>query len=190
MLLELSKIQGPRERFDYTWPADALDTRDDEFLVAGPIHLELEVQKMGSAGAKAHGRPSHDDKFRLVGRARTLLEVPCSRCAEPFRIDVDAPFDLTYLPQAENAGEGEREVQEDDLSAAFYRSGTVDLGDLLREQFYLALPMKPLCDEECKGLCPQCGTNLNRGSCDCRPTWEDPRLAGLKALIEDEKKTN
>jgi uncharacterized protein len=190
MLLELNKIQGPRERFAYTWPGDALDTRDDEFEVAAPIHLELEAQKLGGAASKAHTRPSPDDKFRLVGRARTALRVPCSRCAEPFEIDVDAPFDLTYLPQAENAGEGEHEVAEDDLSTAFYRGGTIDLSELLREQFYLALPMKPLCDEACKGLCPQCGTNLNRGSCECRSTWEDPRLAGLKALLDNDGKTN
>jgi uncharacterized protein len=93
------------------------------------------------------------------------------------------------LPQADNAGEPEREIQDDDLSTVYYRGAAIDLGDLLREQFYLALPMKPLHDEGCKGLCPQCGTNLNREACECRPTWEDPRMAALKALIND-KKTN
>jgi uncharacterized protein len=185
MLLELSKIQSPRERFDFTWPPTALDTSDDEFDVAEPITLRLEVQKAGPGarpGARGH------DKFRLLGRATTTLEVSCSRCAEPFRIPVDVPFDLFYLPQSENDGEGEREVQEEDLSTSFYRGEAIDLGELLREQFYLALPMKPLCTEACKGLCPQCGTNLNRGACDCKNTWEDPRLAGLKALLESEKK--
>ena len=52
----------------------------------------------------------------------------------------------------------------------------------MREQFYLALPMKPLCGDDCKGLCPVCGTNLNRGTCDCKRDWEDPRLAALKTL--------
>jgi uncharacterized protein len=56
---------------------------------------------------------------------------------------------------------------------------------LLREQFYLALPMKPLCREDCKGLCPQCGTNLNTGSCECGPALEDPRLAPLKQLKKE-----
>ena len=59
----------------------------------------------------------------------------------------------------------------------------------MREQFYLALPMKPLCREDCKGLCPQCGTNLNTGTCECRPEWEDPRLAALKALIQNGRPT-
>ena len=52
----------------------------------------------------------------------------------------------------------------------------------MREQFYLALPMKPLCRDACKGLCPHCGTNLNASSCDCAPAWQDPRLAALREL--------
>jgi len=177
MLLELSKIHASRERFDYTWPASALDTREDEFDVVEPIRLELEVQKAGG------------DRFRLVGRARTTLEVACSRCLEPFRVPVDVPFDLSYLPQTDNAGLPEHEIKDEDLSTSFYRGEAIDLGELLREQFYLALPMKPLHDENCRGLCPQCGTNLNRETCNCKPAWEDPRLAGLKALLDD-RKTN
>src|SRR5574338_314755 len=123
MLLELSKIRSPRERFEYTWPATALDTSDDEFDVVEPIRLEVEVQKAG------------ENKFRLVGRARTVLEVPCGRCLEPYRIPLDSPFDLSYVPEAESAGPGEREIQDDDLSTAFYRDETIDLGELLREQF-------------------------------------------------------
>jgi uncharacterized protein len=52
----------------------------------------------------------------------------------------------------------------------------------MREQFYLAVPMKPLCRDDCAGLCPSCGTNLNRGSCGCTRDWEDPRFAALKAF--------
>ena len=59
--------------------------------------------------------------------------------------------------------------------------------DLLREQFYLALPMKPLCREECQGLCPQCGVNRNVEACQCSTRWDDPRLAALKALIPERK---
>jgi uncharacterized protein len=95
---------------------------------------------------------------------------------------VDAPFDLRYHPQAENAGEGEREVHDDDLSTAFYENDEIDLDQLMKEQFQLSLPMKPLCSDDCKGLCPVCGKNLNRDTCTCSRTWEDPRLAALKAL--------
>ena len=75
-----------------------------------------------------------------------------------------------------------KEVEEDDLSTAFYENDAIDLGQLMMEQFQLALPMKPLCREDCKGLCPNCGMNLNTGTCDCNVKWEDPRLAALKAI--------
>jgi uncharacterized protein len=111
-----------------------------------------------------------------------VLELACSRCLEPFELPVDAEFDVRYLPQSENTGE-EREVEEDDLTVAFYRDEVIDLGQLLEEQFYLALPMKPLCRDDCQGLCPSCGVNLNVETCGCQVRWEDPRLAGLKALM-------
>jgi uncharacterized protein len=97
-------------------------------------------------------------------------------------VPVDSAFDLLYLPAAAAPTEGERQVEEDDLGTSYYRDGVIDLADLEREQFFLALPMKPLCQDACRGLCPECGTNLNTGTCTCTRTWEDPRLAPLKAL--------
>ena len=99
---------------------------------------------------------------------------------------VDAAFDLRFLPAAEMAEDGEREVQDEDLDTSYYRDDQIDLNELLREQFYLALPMKPLCRDDCKGLCPQCGTNWNTGTCTCTTEWEDPRLAALKGLMRGE----
>jgi uncharacterized protein len=78
-------------------------------------------------------------------------------------------------------------VKDDEFSESFYRDDAIDLGQLIEEQFYLVLPMKPLCSVDCKGLCSNCGTNLNVASCDCQVRWEDPRLAALKALIDRNK---
>src|SRR5207253_7002882 len=115
------------------------------------------------------------DQFRLAGRVRTMLELPCGRCLEPFESAVEAEFDLRYQPHARNTGEGEREIEEDDLTTAFYEHDAIDLGQLMQEQIYLALPMKPLCRDDCRGLCPVCGTNRNRDTCVCNSRWEDPR---------------
>ena len=123
-----------------------------------------------------------NDQFHLVGSVRTTLEMPCGRCLEPFTMPIDQAFDLRYQPHARNTGEGEREIEDDDLTTAFYENDEIDLGQLMREQFYLALPMKPLCREACAGLCPVCGTNLNRDTCTCKREWEDPRFAALKKL--------
>jgi len=113
---------------------------------------------------------------------KTTLELRCSRCLEPFTAPVDQEFDLRYTPHAENTGEGEREIEEDDLTTAFYDGDEIDLGHLMHERFVLSLPMKPLCGDGCKGLCSICGANLNAMTCDCKPVWEDPRLAALREL--------
>ena len=94
----------------------------------------------------------------------------------------DAAFDLRYVPQRENTGEGEREVGEDDLATAFYREGMIDLIEMLREQFVLALPMKPLCGEDCRGLCPVCGVNLNDDPDHAHEPEPDPRWAKLSEI--------
>ena len=175
MLLDLNKLHGAREHFERTFPPSAFDPQDSEYRVAAPVELSLDVQKLGS------------EAFAVSGRARTRLEVECSRCVEPFEVPIDTTFDLRYVPQSHNAGEGEQEVTEEDLTVAFYREGMLDLVDLLREQFVLALPMKPLCSDACRGLCPHCGANLNTSQCDCAPHWEDPRLAALKSLLTPDK---
>jgi uncharacterized protein len=177
MLFDLSKLHGAREHVERTFPPSAFDPQDDAYRVAAPVELVLDVQKLG------------DDAFGVSGRVRADLEVECSRCLEPFTVAVDAPFDLRYVSQSANTGEGEREVGEDDLATAFYRDGMLDLIELIREQFVLALPMKPLCTDACRGLCPQCGTNLNKTQCGCAPKWEDPRLAPLKSLLTRDKES-
>lgn len=165
-------MRGSLDRFERTYQPEAFDRRGEEFVMAGPVSLAFDVHK-------------DRDQYRLVGRVWTTLELACGRCLETFTCPVDAAFDLLYLPHAMNTGEGELEVQGDDLGTAFYRDDQIDLGHLMREQFYLALPMKPLCDRACRGLCPECGTNLNRGSCPCAHRWEDSRLVGLKTLLDE-----
>lgn len=169
MKLDLGKIRLAATRYDRTFDPSEVAMADDVYRIVAPVHLGFDVHK-------------DKDKFRLVGTARTELELSCSRCLEPFRLLVDVAFDQRYLPQTDATAEQETEVGEDDLETSFYRDEQIDLNELLREQFYLVLPMKPLCREECKGLCPQCGTDLNTGTCDCAPAWEDPRLAALREL--------
>jgi uncharacterized protein len=167
--LNLARIRTAQERFEFVYEPEAFPDKGESFGVVAPIKLAFDIYK-------------DRDQFRLVGGVQTTLELMCSRCLEPFALPIDASFDLRYHPHALNTGEGEREVEEDDLTTAFYENETIDLGQLMAEQFYLALPMKPLCSEGCKGLCPTCGTNLNRATCTCTRGWEDPRFAVLKKL--------
>jgi uncharacterized protein len=175
MLLDLNKLHGPREHVERTLQPSAFDPQDADYRVTAPVELSMDVEKQGA------------DAFAVSGRVKTRLELSCSRCLDSFEIPVDASFELRYVPFSENRGEGEREIEEDDLITAYYREGMLDIGELLREQFQLALPMKPLCSDACRGLCPQCGANLNRTDCGCTPAWDDPRLAPLKHLLTRQK---
>jgi DUF177 domain-containing protein len=174
MNLDLTQFRQPETDVARRYDPEEFEGRTSQFKVVDPVDLRFRVHK-------------DKNRYRLVGRVATTLEQPCSRCLEPFRQDLDAAFDIRYLPQSENAGHEEREVEEDDLSDAFYRDEQIELKQLMEEQFYLALPLKPLCRTDCKGLCPNCGTNLNDASCTCEVRWEDPRLAGLKALMNRDK---
>jgi uncharacterized protein len=129
MLLDLSRIRGPRERYEKVYPPEAFATEGDSFRVIAPVSLAFDIVK-----DKA--------QFQLIGRVTTRLELPCSRCLEPFEWPVQADFNLRYQPHSQNVGTDEREIEEDDLATAFYENEEIDLGQLMREQFYLALPMK------------------------------------------------
>jgi uncharacterized protein len=171
MHLDLARVQGPIQHIERQYPPDAFDTADENCRVGAPVRLAFDVHKS-------------EDRYRLVGRVTGGLRFSCSRCTDPFDFLVDAEFDLTYLPQSQNKGEGEFEVAEEDLGVAFYEDEEIDLGQLMREQFYLAMPMKPLCRPDCQGLCPECGVNRNTTECACAARWEDPRLAGLRRLVD------
>jgi uncharacterized protein len=176
MLLDLSQMPGSHDHVDRTYDPSVLERADDPYRVAAAVRLVVDIDRTGV-------------QYRLVGRAWTRLQLTCGRCLEGYDLPVDVPFDVLYMPQAANAGEGEIEIEEDDLDTAYYRDDVIDLGQLVREQFDLAVPMKPLCTELCRGLCPECGTNLNIGSCSCRHAWEDPRLAALRSLLDNRDRT-
>lgn len=175
MLLDLSHMRGARDRFDRSYPPSAFESPAEDYRIAQPVKVAFDIFK-------------NNREIRLVGQVSTVLELSCGRCLEPFAFPVELPFDLLYLPHSENVGEGEKEIEEDDLTTAFYRDDVIDLGQLMKEQFYLALPMKPLCQEGCRGLCPQCGINLNQSTCTCVSSWVDPRLEALRSLMPRDEK--
>ena len=170
MLLDLTRYRQPLNHFSRSFKPEEVGQEGDAYRVVAPVELDFDIHK-------------DKEKFRLAGTVRTQLELPCSRCLEPFRLPVDETFDLRFLPASDMSTDQEREVQDEDLETSYYRDDQIDLNELLREQFYLVLPMKPLCQDDCKGLCPQCGTNLNTGACECEVQYQDPRLAALKGLV-------
>lgn len=174
MLLDLTRYRRPVELFSQTFAPGEVSTGDEAYTIVAPVVLDVVIHKDGALKV--------GDRFRIVGTVEAALELSCSRCLEPYRLPVASRIDLRLHPASALSTESEQEVEEDDLGVSYYHDDQVDVNEMLREQFYLALPMKPLCRETCQGLCAECGANNNVTACGCVPHWEDPRLAPLKAL--------
>ena len=123
------------------------------------------------------------------GRFRTILELTCSRCLNALRTTVEAPieegFPLVCRGPETPPGADEEDLPEDEKDPLFL-DNVFDLEELLRQQIVIAVPIKPLCSEECKGLCPSCGRNLNEGQCDCPAEGGESPFATLASLIDEE----
>jgi uncharacterized protein len=162
---------------------------DEEFQ---PGTIDLAGEAIQVAPLKASGRatliPEHDGRgsvlsdIRVVGKLATRLEIACARCLDPVAYDVDRGFELLFRPQTVNVGPDEAEMQDKDAEVAFYQGDGVELEDIMREQMLLAVPIKTVCGEDCRGLCPLCGKNRNNGDCHCEPVVEDPRWDALKGI--------
>ena len=122
------------------------------------------------------------DDLLFSGTMSSELVGQCGRCLEECSLPLSREFSLVLSPG--RALDREQELTVDELSASFYKSDEeeIDLSMLVHEETVLALPSRPLCREECRGLCSQCGINLNLESCECRPVWKNPRLAVLSDL--------
>jgi Predicted metal-binding, possibly nucleic acid-binding protein len=123
-----------------------------------------------------------NQKMRIEGSAKLSLLIPCNRCLEevetPFEIHIDKDIDFR---QKEDDRIGE-------LDETNYLSGyNLDVDLLVYDEILLDFPMKVLCDEDCKGLCKVCGTNLNKSSCSCDNTAGDPRMSVIRDIFNNFK---
>jgi uncharacterized protein len=129
-----------------------------------------------------HGKHKIIQDIRIQGRLATRMELSCARCLEPVMQDVKREFDLLYRPQGADAGRDEMSVTDAEAEISYYEGEGILLDDVVREQVLLAAPLKVTCREDCKGLCPLCGTNLNQEQCSCAVAQEEPRWAALKEI--------
>ncbi len=167
-------------------PPDGLDL--DEGLTPADIHIQQADDFTLEPGGtlRAHVELRDEDTIAVSGKLQARLGLVCGRCLEPYHQGVDQKLELFLLPHREGQEEeDEVELSERDMVVGYYRDRVIDLGELVREQFVLGIPMKRVCREACKGLCPRCGINKNRESCECTAEEHepDPRLAGLGRLL-------
>lgn len=148
-------------------------------------HWREEDPGLEFSQAHIHGTVSlakHGHDILVRGRLEGELGLACGRCLEPFSLPVETDFDLLLVPAPQAAGPEEEELSAQELDLDFYSGETVDLEAIVREQIILMVPLKPLCQEDCQGLCPVCGANRNRETCSCQVENSGPLFAQLAKL--------
>ena len=151
-------------------------TIDDQALWReGWKEFALDIAPARDLVAEVTILPQAEDGALVRGTLKGSVKLPCDRCAESFEFDVDVEFDA-YEQLPEREGEDEPRVR------VVSGQTQLDLGAILWEEFALALPVKPLCSDECLGVCPGCGKDLNQGPCECAGDEGDERLAVFRDL--------
>lgn len=168
------KLQELKQAIDKPLKRDeAIVLKDIEQDLPGlielsPIHIKVEIQ-------------GHQDIFKVQAEQTAEVVLSCSRCLEPVKVSLQSKWHRFFTDQSDRMEDTEeREV-------LLIQGNELDLSPFIRETFFLNIPFTVVCNEACKGLCPECGIDRNKEDCSCNTERIDPRLAGLKALLKNEK---
>lgn len=150
-----------------------------EVIGVSPVSITAEARK-GDLAAE----------YVVEGSSRFTADLACSRCLDPYPFASSSNFHLRFHPRSDvpRKEEEEIEISPEELDVEFYAERAIPLRDLALEQIQLSIPMKPLCDERCLGLCPVCGANRNRETCSCGESAVDERWAALRDIQQKMKK--
>ena len=165
-LVDLRGIGDGRYGYTLFAPGSLLDLPADAGTFAGQVRLELDLTLTG----------------RLIAARGTVFARPvltCARCLAAFKTDLTGRFEVIIRMGPEGLG-----LEDVEDTPALFGDDWVAFNLSAREALILALPLKPLCREQCRGLCPHCGTNRNDSECNCSVAIPDPRWDALKQLLE------
>jgi uncharacterized protein len=172
MFLDVKELAVRKIRIRKSYAPGTVDFRTGEFRQVEPLEVRATAELV-------------EGQIRVTGELHTRLELACARCLEPVQEDISREFDLFYRPLTSMNKEEAECLKLDDTDIAFFEGEGMFLADVLAEQVFLSLPMKAICRSDCRGLCPQCGVNLNNEECRCESHPSDPRMAPLARLKQD-----
>jgi uncharacterized protein len=143
-----------------------------EAAFLSPVYVALDLNRVA-------------DTVEVRGRLSVRLRLTCGRCLAEFEQEAAADFFGVFAPRPEerrHSTPGDLELNAEDVGLIFFDGQTIDTATAVREEVMAAIPYRALCREDCRGLCPHCGTDLNRGTCTCKTERINPRLAALARL--------
>ena len=150
---------------------ESLTLPTDEGTFAKPFHVDVTITKT-------------DNSLVLQAEVSTKAIFPCSRCLMEYDQHLTAQVDVLYENSGHTLSDTDDNEEDEDIEILDYDAKEIDIGRRVEEALCLAMPLKPLCHEACKGLCPVCGIDLNHTTCNCRTEFDDPRWQGLKEMFK------
>lgn len=177
MFIKTKDLELRKLGFEESFSPGVIDLGDDLTQLA-PIKTSGRAELI----CENRGARQIVEDIRVVGEFSTQVEVRCARCLEPVTNALSENFDLLYRPQGVDAVTDEASIGPAETEIGYYQGEGLLLEDILKEQILLAVPVKQVCTPDCKGLCPQCGTNLNAESCACVAGAPDLRWSALEDI--------
>jgi uncharacterized protein len=172
--IEVEKLTPEGETFALAYPEGAPALDEEHVRLSGETAVRARASRKG-------------EEVRLAGEIAATVEAQCDLCLRPFSVPLELNFETAFTPsELENERAEHAELHGDDLITSVYEGGEIDLDEVVREQILLGLPTRLRCREDCKGLCPTCGADLNESECGCQKQEIDPRWAALASLKERE----
>jgi uncharacterized protein len=170
MKINVSSVKhtiGSHQPFCFQCNIDQLSSETENMWINGQVLVEGTIVNNGRM-------------LEMQGNIKAQAHLECGRCLEPFDSVFMIPFRELFQEESSlTSAEPSEQISS-------FQGDEIDISDLVRETLVLAEPLKKVCSEHCKGLCPKCGINLNTGSCDCETESIDPRLAALKKLLQND----
>ncbi len=145
---------------------------DSDISFLSPVGYELKIEKMG-------------DSVWVHGPVRARLSLTCARCLEQFTFSVASRLDIELLPRQKAPSASEVELKTGEMDIYYFEGEEIDIDPYVFEEIMLNMPVKALCAETCKGICPRCGKNLNIEECRCEKTGSAILTEKLKAFLKD-----
>src|SRR3984893_12872317 len=172
MFLDVKELAVRKLRIRKTYIPGSIDFHSSEIKQIQPLEVTATAELL-------------EGQIRIEGSLETKIELVCARCLEPVVEEVSRTFDLFYAPLPKDEEPTVDHLKVDDNEIGSSEGEGLFLTDVIKEQVLLALPLKVICQSDCRGLCPNCGANLNHEECRCETHATDPRMAPLARLKQD-----
>ena len=169
MIIDLANVGTVAKKIDAVFDPAEIDLDGEIVSLNGKAEFSGETRRL-------------DGKAHVRGTIQVDGSIACTRCLEPISRQFEIGFDDIFEESSDENAEHDKELELEELDVSLVNDGKIDLAEVVREQVLLAIPEQIFCRDDCKGLCPKCGANLNLIDCMCADDDIDPRWAALKSL--------